>query len=154
MSLDDFKARLAHTAIPWQAARGISWFLGVYAVVTGWDYLHTPTGAAGRSLTVVERLATLHTWGILFIITGGVLMLGLAAKRHLLVWVGHFVCCILYAGFTIATVQAVLDVMLSPPPGATPSSIWRAIPIALLPAVLHGLLCAIRGFVPRKGDEL
>lgn len=153
MSLADFKARLARTAIPWQMARAMSWFLGVYAVITGWDYMHTPGGVTGRSLTVVERLASLHTWGICFVVTGVALMLGLLIKRHLVVWVGHFVCCILYAGFTLATVQGVIEYMFNPPPGAASVSIWRAIPAALLPAALHGLLCAVRGFVPRKGEQ-
>jgi hypothetical protein len=152
VSLDDFKARLAKTAIPWQAARALSWFLGIYAVITGYDYMNTPN-PVGRSLTVVERIASLQTWGIYFTVTGLMLLIGLATRRHLLVWLGHFVCGILYAGFTVATIQAVFEIMGSEA-GRAQGSILRAIPAAVLPAALHGLLCAVRGFVPRKGTPL
>jgi hypothetical protein len=151
VSLDDFKARLARTPIPWHLARTLSWFLAVNAVVTGWDYLHTP-GRTPQSLTMVEKLADLHTWGILFLAAGGTLALGLLFKRHAAVWLGHFVCFVLYVGFTVATAQAVWQFSQSRAAEMAPS-IWRAVTMSLAVTVAHGILCLARGPIPRRGDE-
>lgn len=151
MSITDFAARLATTAIPWQLARTLSWLLAVNAAVTGWDYYHTPPTTA-RSLTMVEQLATLHTWGILFMVAGGVLAAGLLLKRHTAVWLGHLFCAVMYVGFTAATAQAVWRIMNSDA-GREQGSIWRAVTISAVLTVLHAILCYIRGPVPRRGDE-
>jgi hypothetical protein len=151
LSLYDFTARLSATSIPWYLARMLSWFLALNAVTTGWDYMHTP-GRTPQSLTMVERLATLHTWGILFIAAGGILALGLLFKRHAAVWLGHFACAVLYVGFTAATAQAVWQVSHSPAAESSPS-IWRAVTVSLAITAAHGILCWVRGPIPRRGDE-
>jgi len=153
VSLKQFAAKLAATPIPWQLARLVSAFLALNALVTGWDYLHTPTAApTARSLTMVERLATLHTWGIWFMVAGGLLAVGLLVRRHVLVWAGHLLCSVLYVAFTAATVQAVAEYMQSAAAKGQ-ASIWRAITTSLALTVLHIILCWLRGPVPRKGDE-
>lgn len=152
MSLTQFAARLATTAIPWQLARFVSWVLALNALATGWDYINTPpTASAARSLTVVEKIATLHTWGILFLVAGGLLALGLLVKRHALVWVGHLFCAGLYVGFLTATVQAVLTYMQSDL-AKVQGPIWRGITSAAVVTVLHVVLCWLRGPIPRKGE--
>jgi hypothetical protein len=152
VSLRQFAARLATTPLPWQLARALSWLLTANAVVTGWDYLHTPASTpTARSLTMVERIATLHTWGIFFLIGGLLLALGLLARRHVLVWAGHLICSVLYVGFTAATVQAVIDYSRSPQSAA--GSILRAVTTSAVLTVLHIFLCYVRGPVPRIGDE-
>lgn len=151
MSLADFRAMLATTPIPWYLARTISWLLALNAVVTGWDYLHTP-GRTPQSLTMVEKIASLHTWGILFMAAGGVLALGLLFKRHAAVWLGHFACAVFYVGFTAATAQAVWQFVHSAA-AKTSGSIWRAVTVSLVITVLHAILCWVRGPIPRRGDE-
>lgn len=153
MSFTDFTAKLSATPIPWYLARMLSWFLALNAVITGWDYMHTPATAPGAtSLKMVVRLASLHTWGILFLAAGGVLVLGLIFKRHAAVWLGHFVCAVLYIGFTGATAQAVWQ--FSQTEAAKSSgSLWRAVTMSLAITAAHGLLCWARGPIPRRGDE-
>lgn len=151
MSLDDFRARLASTPIPWNLARTLSWFLAVNALVTGYDYLDTP-GSSPQSLKMVEEIASLHTWGVLFLAAGGVLSLGLLFKRHAAVWLGHFACFVLYVGFTVATAQAVWQFSQSNAADSMPS-IWRAVSMSLVITVAHGVLCLARGPIPRRGDE-
>jgi hypothetical protein len=131
-------------------ARVASWALAGYALVTGVDYLNTPQ-AVGRSLTMVERLATLHTWGIWFIVAGSILALGLLAGRHALVWLGHFACSILYFGFAGATVQAVVEYQRSPA-AATGGWIWRAAYVAFMIALGHFMLAWFRGPIPKRGE--
>lgn len=148
MSISDFAARLDRMQLPWWAARTLSWFLAANALVTGWDYLHTP-GRTPQSLTMVEKLASLHTWGVFFLIAGGVLAAGLLLRRHAAVWLGHFLCAVLYVGFTAATVQAVWKFSTSGAAEYAPS-IWRAVTMSLAVTVAHGILCAARGPVPRR----
>lgn len=150
MSIDDFAAKLAHTPVPWWLARVASWGLAGYAIVTGLDYLHPPL-QTGRSLTMVEKLATLHTWGIWYLICGGVLALGLLLGRHAIVWLGHLACSVLYAGFAAATVQAVAEYQRSPMV-QTGGWIWRAGYVACMIAVGHFALAWFRGPVPRRGE--
>lgn len=153
MSFADFTARLAHTAVPWWAARALSWLLAIHTTVTGWDYFFTPaTAASSRSLTIVERIASLHAWGVVFLAAGLVLTLGLLVRRHFLVWLGHVLGAGLFFAFSIATAQAVW--LFSQTPAADGQGpIWRAITQALLPTAGHLILCYVRGPVPRKGDE-
>jgi hypothetical protein len=101
---------------------------------------------------MVERIATLHTWGILFMIAGGILAIGLMISRHAIVWLGHFACAILYSGFAGATLQAVWDYQHSPAV-QTGGYIWRAAYFAFMVAVGHAFLCWLRGPIPRRGDE-
>jgi len=150
VSIDDFAAKLAHTPVPWWLARAASWALAGYALVTGWDYLHPPV-VANRSLTMVEKLATLHTWGIWFIVAGSILAFGLMLSRHSLVWLGHFACSILYSGFAGATLQAVWDYQHSPAV-QTGGSIWRAAYVAAMIAIGHFALAWFRGPIPRRGE--
>lgn len=153
MSLHDFTARLATTGIPWYVARSLSFLLAGNALVTGWDYTHTPPDAqTAKSLRIVEEIATLHTWGIAFLIAGGLLALGLIARRHSAVWFGHLICAGLNGMFAIATAQAVW-VYAHSPLSQTQGSIWRAVTVPVLITTLHAALCYIRGPVPRKGDE-
>lgn len=151
MSISDFAAKLSHTPVPWWMARAASWALAGYAFICGYDYLNTPP-AVGRSLTMVERIATLHTWGICFILSGGVLAVGLMFGRHAVVWLGHFACAILYGGFAGATLQAVWDYQHSPAVH-TGGYIWRAAYLAFMVAIGHAALCALRGPIPHRGDE-
>jgi hypothetical protein len=153
VSIDDFAAKLAHTPVPWWLARAASWALAGYSIVTGLDYLDTPsTATSARSLTMVVELATLHTWGICFIVAGAVLALGLATGRHSVVWLGHFACAVLYFGFAGATLQAVWEYQHSPL-AKVEGDIWRAAYVAFMIAVGHGALCWLRGPIPRRGDE-
>lgn len=151
MSINDFAAKLAHTDVPWWLARAASWGLAGYSIVTGLDYLNTPTPKL-RSLTMVEKLATLHTWGIWFIVAGAVLTLGLLAGRHVMVWLGHLACAVLYFGFAGATLQAVM-LYQSTPEAEAAGWIWRAAYLAFMVALGHAALCWLRGPVPRRGDE-
>lgn len=151
MSINDFAAKLGTTGLPWYIARTLSWVLAGNALVTGWDYLHTPEQMT-RSLTMVEQLATLHTWGIWYVAGGGILLLGLSIRRHLVVWLGHFLLACLYVGFTIATFQAVWTAMHSPM-ATQLGSIWRAVSTSVVLTVLHVVLCYIRGPIPQRGDE-
>lgn len=151
MSINDFTARLATTGLPWYIARTLSWVVAVNALVTGNDYLHPPE-LQPRSLTVVEELASLHTWGVWYIIGGTILVLGLTARLHFVVWIGHFLLAGMYTGFTIATFQAVWTAMHSPQVG-TLGSIWRAVSMSAVVTILHIVLCYIRGPIPRRGDE-
>lgn len=153
MGLSDFAAKLSATPIPWQLARTLSWILGGNAAITGLDYINTPeTAPTARSLTIVERIATLNTWGIAFLAAGAVLTLGLVARRHAVVWLGHLMCSGLYGIFTIATAQAVIAFSRTPAEQAQ-GSIWRAITQSLVILALHIVLCFARGPVPRRGDE-
>lgn len=149
MSINDFAAKLSHTPVPWWLARLASWTLAGYAIVTGIDYLHTIS--VGRSLTMVERIATLHTWGVWYLIAGGILAFGLLLGRHALVWLGHLLCAGLYGAFAAATLQAVLDFQRSP--AAASGWIWRAAYVAFMIFAAHVFLCWLRGPVPRRGDE-
>ena len=151
MSIDDFAAKLARTPVPWWLARGASWALAGYAFITGLDYLNTPQ-PVGRSLTMVERLATLHTWGVLFIVAGGILALGLLVGRHAVVWLGHLVCAVLYFGFAGATLQAVLEYQRSPA-AEQGGWIWRAAYVAFMIAFSHFMLAWFRGPIPRRGES-
>ena len=151
MSITDFAAKLSHTPVPWWIARLLSWFLAANAIVTGWDYLHTPTRVA-TSLTVVERIATIHTWGYWFLGCGIVLAAGLSLSRHAMVWIGHFALSLMYVGFTVATFQAVYGVMTAPTANPT-GSIWRAVSQSAVITALHVILCAVRGIIPRRGDD-
>jgi hypothetical protein len=151
MSIDDFAAKLAHTPVPWWLARAASWGLAGYAIVTGLDYLNPPQ-QTGRSLTMVEKLATLHTWGIWYLIAGGVLAVGLTLGRHVIVWLGHFACSILYFGFAVATLQAVWEYQHSPTAEAG-GWIWRAAYVAFMIALGHFALAWFRGPIPHRGDE-
>jgi hypothetical protein len=146
-------ARLSVTPLPWQFARVVSWLLAVHGVVTGWDYIHTPTSAtAARSLTIVERIATLHAWGVAFLVAGAVLTAGLVARHHFVVWLGHLLCSAMCFMFAIATAQAVVQYARSPL-ADTQGSIWRGVTQAFIITALHIALCYIRGPVPRRGDE-
>jgi hypothetical protein len=150
MSISDFAARLAHTPVPWWMARVGSWLLAGYAVVTGIDLLHPPQRAA-QSLTMVERIASLPTWGIWYLVAGGVLTLGLLAGRHALVWLGHLRCAGLYGAFGAATIQAVLEYQSG---DVRPSGwIWRAAYVAVMIFAAHVGLCWLRGPIPRRGEE-
>lgn len=151
MSITDFAARLAHIPIPWWVARAASWLLAGYATVTGFDYIHPPHQAS-RALTMVERLATLHTWGIWFLIAGGVLALGLTIGRHAVVWLGHVMCAVLYAGFAGATIQAVVDYQNSAQVQQG-GYLWRAAYVAVMVFLAHFALCVLRGPIPKRGDE-
>lgn len=148
MSIYDFAAKLAHTPVPWWMARVGSWLLAGYALVTGLDYLNTPP-AGGRSLTMVERVATLHSWGVWYLIAGGVLAFGLLIGRHAVVWLGHLLCAMLYGAFAAATVQAVVEYQQSPAGGW----IWRVAYVSVMIFGAHVGLCVLRGPVPRRGDE-
>ena len=150
MSIDDFAAKLSHTPVPWWLARAASWALAGYALVTGIDYLHT-SQAIGRSLTMVEKFATLHTWGIWYLMAGGILALGLLAGRHVLVWLGHLLCAGLYGAFAAATLQAVVEFQRSPQ--AASGWIWRAAYLSFMIFLGHIFLCWLRGPIPRRGDE-
>lgn len=153
MSITDFRAKLSHTPVPWWLARAASWALAGYALVTGVDYLRTPpTAVAAKSLGMVVEIATLHTWGIWFVLSGALLMLGLAAGRHVAVWIGHLACTVLYTGFAAATLQAVWEYQASPA-ASTEGGIWRAAYVAFMIAVGHGALAWLRGPIPRRGDE-
>jgi hypothetical protein len=148
VSISDFRAKLSATAIPWQWARFLSWVLAVNALINGWDYTHTPARVT-KSLTVVEQMASLHTWGMGFYIGGGLLCVGLLIKRHLAVWIGHFICAVLYLGFTVSTFQAVWEVMNNEILRKQ-GSIWRAVANVLVFFLLHAVFCVVRGFVPRR----
>lgn len=150
MSLNDFAAKLSHTPVPWWLARAASVALAGYAIVTGIDYLHTPA-RTGRSLTMVERIATLHTWGVWYVIAGATLGFGLLLGRHVIVWFGHLLCAALYGAFAAATTQAVLDFQQSP--AAATGWIWRAAYVSFMIFVGHVFLCWLRGPIPRRGDE-
>lgn len=153
MSINDFGARLATTGLPWYVARTLSWFLAFNTLVTGWDYLHTPSdAAAARSLSMVIRLWDLHTWGSWYIAGGLLLLLGLTIRRHFVVWLGHFLLAGMYAGFTVATFQGVWVAMHSPMASQL-GSIWRAVSTSVVITLLHIVLCYIRGPIPRRGDE-
>lgn len=153
MSIYDFAAKLSHTPVPWWLARAASWALAGYAIVTGVDYLNTPPSPPGiQSLKMVERLATLHTWGVWFVVAGGSLALGLAFGRHVIVWLGHFLLTLLYTGFAVATTQAVWDYQHTPAADAE-GWIWRAAYVSFMIAIGHGALAWLRGPVPRRGDE-
>ena len=152
MSLDDFAAKLSHTPVPWWLARAASWALAGYALITGIDLIHPPSAAIPRTLLMVEKLATLHTWGIWYLISGGLLALGLLLGRHVLVWIGHFACAVLYLGFAVATTQAVWDYQNSPAV-QTSGWVWRAAYVSFMIAFGHAALCVLRGPVPRRGDE-
>lgn len=151
MSFADFRAKLSATPIPWQWARFLSWVLAGNSLIWGWDLTHTPPRVT-KSLTIIETMASLHTWGKWFYVGGALLLLGLLIKRHLVVWIGHGVCAVLYLGFTVSTFQAVREAMANPAIAAQ-GSIWRAVANVGLCFVLHLVLCVIRGFVPRRGDE-
>lgn len=151
MSIDDFAAKLSHTPVPWWLARAASWALAGYAVVTGLDYLNTPQ-RVGRALTMVEKLATLHTWGIWYLISGGVLALGLLLGRHAVVWLGHVACSVLYFGFAAATLQAVWAYQRSPA-AESGGWIWRASYVAFMIAIGHFMLAWFRGPIPRRGED-
>ena len=152
MSISDFVAKLDRLAVPWWVARTMSWCLAAHAFAAGWDYCHTPpAAAASKSLGMVERIATLQTWGAWFLIMGGVLVAGLIFTRHAVVWLGHFGLMILYAGFAVATLQAVYRYS-GTPLEAQEGPIWRAVTSAFLLAAFHGLLCWTRGPVPRRGE--
>lgn len=150
MSISDFAARLAHTPVPWWLARAASWALAGYAIVTGIDYLNTPP-QVGRSLTMVEKLTTLHNWGVLYIACGAMLTLGLLAGRHALVWLGHVACAVLYFGFAAATLQAVWQYQHSPA-ASQGGWIWRVAYVAFMIAVGHFALAWFRGPIPRRGE--
>lgn len=151
MSIDDFAAKLSHMPVPWWMARAASWALAGYAIVTGLDYLNPPM-QTGRSLTMVEKLATLHTWGIWFVISGAVLTIGLLLGRHVVVWLGHFACAILYFGFAGATLQAVWEYQNSPAVQQG-GYIWRAAYVAFMIAIGHFTLAWFRGPIPRRRDD-
>lgn len=151
MSIDDFAARLSHTDVPWWLARAASWALAGYAIVTGLDYLNTPP-AVGRALTMVERLAPLHTWGIWYLVAGGVLGVGLMTGRHVMVWLGHLLNAGLYGAFAAATLQAVWQYQHSPL-AHQQGWIWRAAYISFMVFAGHVALCWLRGPIPRRGDE-
>lgn len=152
MSLADFTARLDRLQLPWFVARTMSWFLAIHAFVVGWDYVHTPnTASAAKSLAMVERMASLHTWGLWYVAVGSVLVVGLAFRRHAVVWLGHFGLMIMYAGFAVATLQAVYRYAQTPLE-VQEGPVWRAVTSAFLLAAFHGLLCWTRGPVPRRGE--
>lgn len=151
MSITDFAAKLAHIPLPWWVARAASWALAGYSIITGYDYLNTPP-QMGRSLTMVEELASLHTWGVWFTAAGGILTLGLTLGRHTVVWLGHIICAVLYAGFAGATIQAVIQYQQSPA-AHHGGFIWRAAYVAVMIAVAHIGLCWLRGPIPRRRDE-
>lgn len=153
MSIHDFAAQLSRMNLPWWVGRTVSAFLAFHAVVTGWDYYCTPTTADRlRPLTMVEELATLHTWGIWFMVAGGMLSVGIVLRRHALVWFGHLLCAVLYAGFTAATTQAVWQYSRGTL-DETQGPLWRSVTSVLAITVIHVLLCWVRGPVPRKGDD-
>lgn len=152
MSIDDFVAKLSHTPVPWWLARAASWALAGYAIVTGVDYLHTsPLAPEAKSLSMVVHLANLHTWGAWFVLSGGILALGLLAGRHALVWLGHLLCAGLYGAFAAATLQAVVEFQRSPQ--ASTGWIWRAAYVSFMIFLGHVFLCWLRGPIPRRGDE-
>lgn len=150
MSITDFRARLHASEIPEGLVRILSGALAVNAAVTGWDYVHSPPRAAA-TLKMVEKLATLHTWGILFLVAGGLLALGLVLRRHALVWFGHLLCSGMYVAFTVATAQAVWAFSHSPLARDT-GSFWRAVSMSLVITVAHVVLCYARGPIPRRRD--
>jgi hypothetical protein len=153
VSIHDFTAQLSRMNLPWWVGRTVSGVLAFHAVITGWDYYCTPESADPvRSLKMVEKLATLHTWGIWYMVAGGVLAVGLVFRRHALVWLGHALCAALYAGFTVAILQAVWAYALTSL-DETQGPLWRAFTSSLAITVVHALLCWIRGPIPRKGDE-
>lgn len=155
MSIREFAAKLSVTPVPWYFARTISWFLAINGLVTAWDYLHPPTiklPGTSRALTIVELIASLHTWGIAFLIASAVLTLGLATRRHSAVWLGHLLSAGMFAMFTIATTQSVWTYAHTPAAEQL-GSVWRAVTQSLVITILHVILCIIRGPVPRKGDE-
>lgn len=101
---------------------------------------------------MVERVATLHTWGLWYLVAGGILTLGLLVGRHVLVWLGHLLCAGLYAGFAVATTQAVWAYQHSDQ-AQTGGWVWRAAYVGFMIAIGHGALCWLRGPIPRRGDE-
>jgi hypothetical protein len=149
VSFSDISARLAATEIPWKLARTLSWFLAVNTAGAGWDYYHTPPTAA-RTLEMVERFASLHTWGILYLVSAGILMLGLLFSRHVVVWLGHLLGAGLYALFTVATAQTVWQLTRD---DQIQVSLWRFVTQSAVIAAGHVFLCWARGPVPRRGDE-
>lgn len=151
MSITDFRARLHASEIPESLVRILSGSLAINAAVTGWDYIHSPPKAA-VTLKMVERLASLHTWGVLFIVAGGMLALGLILRRHALVWLGHLLCSGMYVAFTVATAQAVWEFTHSPL-GQAAGSFWRAVSMSAAITVTHVVLCYARGPIPRRGDD-
>ncbi|MFC0622960.1 hypothetical protein [Kribbella deserti] len=154
MSLQDFAARLARTEIPWWLARTMSAVLALHTIVCGLDYINTPTGAIWLpSLTIVEEIATLRAWGIVFLVAGITLAIGLIARLHLIVWVGHLLGAGLFFAFTIASAQAVWMYFHSPAVD-TQGWILRAVTQSLLGLTGHLILLYIRkGPVPRKAVE-
>jgi hypothetical protein len=152
MSISDFAARLSHTPVPWWMARAASWALAGYALVTGLDLLHPPP-VTGRTLLIVEKVASLHSWGVWYLICGGVLTAGLFGGRHIVVWLGHIACAGLHIGFALATLQAVWNYQHEPELVAVNGWLWRAPYVAFLIAFGHGTLAYLRGPVPRRGDE-
>lgn len=152
MSITDFTARLSRTPVPWWLARAASFALAGYAIVTGLDYINTPQ-QVGRTLTMVERLATLHTWGVWYIVCGSSLGLGLMLGRRALVWLGHFACSILYFGFAGATLQAVWKFQHSPA-AENAGWLWRFAYVAFMIAIGHFMLAWFHNPVQRRGEEL
>jgi hypothetical protein len=152
VSIHDFVARLDRLNLPWWVARTMSWLLAVHAFATGYDYINTPEEAPqAKSLVMVERIATLHTWGIWYLLAGCVLVAGLLIVRHAIVWLGHFSLLVLYAGFAVATLQAVVKYSSSPAEAGN-GPLWRAATAAFLFAGLHLLLMWARGPIPRRGE--
>ena len=152
MSITDFTAKLDRLQLPWWAARIMSWLLAAHAFTTGYDYINTPDEApTAKSLAMVERIATLHTWGLWYLLAGGALVLGLLFTRHAVVWLGHFALFVLYAGFAVATLQAVAVYAGSPLEDVN-GPLWRAVSSAFLFAGFHLVLMWARGPIPRPGD--
>lgn len=151
MSLADFTARLANTAIPWWLARTLSWVLALHTLASGLDYINTPASAAtARSLTIVEEIADLQTWGVIFLAADALLVVGLLFRLHLMVWIGHLLNAGLFFAFTIATAQAVW-LYFQTPAVDTQGWILRAVTQSLVGLAGHLILLYIRGPVPRKG---
>ena len=151
MSITDFAARLDRLSMPWWVTRTMSWLLAFHALATAGDYLYSPpTADLSRSLTMVARIASIHTWGAWYLTFAIVLIAGLLVRRHTVVWLGHLGLSIMYAGFAVATLQATLN-YAGTPLEETQGPIWRAVTSAFLLAGFHILLCWTRGPIPRRG---
>lgn len=123
--------------IPRWATRLLSWLLGFFALVRGTDYWQSLGGT--ESLRMVEAIAPLTSWGVALMVAAVILLTGLLARIHEIVWAGHVACAGIYFMLTIATAQAVV-------PAGTG---YRGIgPLATV-TTLHALLAVVRGPIPK-----
>ena len=79
--------------------------LAVMAAVRASDYASAMTvGPEGGLL--VEQAMPLHVWAVLFWAVSFLILTGIAARKHFVVWLGHMIGMSAYAGLTVGAVLA------------------------------------------------